>query len=566
MMRVNDSGTYPFMSLETPEYVESSTFLNRMREAAQVFYAPGSQEEQNTYAQDWAAEKPQMYYYALVDGEEFTNVPGEGREFFANKRAHFLYEYGNISSSLSRQFNFYPADETEKVYAAMDDDDLAAMEQQWYQSYRYYSGIVPLTAWLAIAGFIIIILLCVVTGRRPADKELHLCGLDKMFFELHLLFFLIIFAVGWAIFGLTFGISFFSVPRWFIVMGSLLLVLCTLLCEMFLLAMVRKAKDHDIIKHSMIGRVAHGIKSLFTGEALSQFKPVKSVTIRLAIYVAVSFLLVVIAMTTLMEGVVLIAVLLEIFITVALFYATVRDYERIKRSVEDSMQEQIKAERAKSELVTNVSHDLKTPLTSIISYTELLSREELPEPARDYVQVIAKKSQMLKNMVVDVFDLSMSAAGDLKVDAQRLDLAKLAKQTIADMQDKIESSGFAVEVQIPDVPVPVIADGRLMYRVLQNVVDNALKYSLTGTRIFLSVVQDGSIASIRVQNTSAYHINFTAEELLGRFVRGDESRSTEGNGLGLSIAQSFTQSSGGNFQLEIEGDTFKVSISLAMVQ
>lgn len=232
------------------------------------------------------------------------------------------------------------------------------------------------------------------------------------------------------------------------------------------------------------------------------------------------------------------------------------------------IEESVRAERMKIDLVTNVSHDLKTPLTSIISYVELLSREELSPAARDYVTILQQKSTRLKNIVADVFELAKTTSGEIAVANEQLDLNKLSYQTLAEMEDKISRSGFIVKANICDPPVTVVSDGKRIYRIIQNLMDNALKYSLNGTRIYYSLEKiDGDNsprAMITIKNIASYEMNFTTEEILERFTRGDRSRTTEGSGLGLSIAQGFALACGGDFKIDIDGDMFKAMVSFPL--
>ena len=221
----------------------------------------------------------------------------------------------------------------------------------------------------------------------------------------------------------------------------------------------------------------------------------------------------------------------------------------------------MKSERMKVDLITNVSHDLKTPLTSIISYVDLLSKEDLPESAQDYVNILADKSYRLKNIVSDLFDLAKSTSGNLPLNMENIDLKKLIEQTLGDMEDEIEKSGNNFKINLPEQPVYIFSDGNKLYRVFQNIIGNALKYSLEGTRVFIDMEIDNNIVSVIVKNTASYEMDFTADEVVQRFNRGDKSRTTEGSGLGLSIAESYTWACGGRFAIKIDGDQFKVKLN-----
>ncbi len=237
----------------------------------------------------------------------------------------------------------------------------------------------------------------------------------------------------------------------------------------------------------------------------------------------------------------------------------------VSHGFQKSVEEQVKSERMKIDLVTNVSHDLKTPLTSIISYIDLLSKEEgLSPEAEDYVRILAQKSDRLKNIVADLFDLAKITSGNAEIVREELDMARLVVQTLGDMEDKIESSGHILKTSLIEPPVPILGDGKKLYRVMQNIFDNALKYAMKGTRIYIDLSKNKERVLLTVKNTSAYEMTFTEEEILERFTRGDKARSTEGSGLGLSIAKSFTEACGGEFGVSIDGDQFKVMVAFPL--
>ncbi|MDO4941645.1 MAG: HAMP domain-containing sensor histidine kinase [Lachnospiraceae bacterium] len=246
----------------------------------------------------------------------------------------------------------------------------------------------------------------------------------------------------------------------------------------------------------------------------------------------------------------------------SLYYKATTSLCEIGSGMEKSVEEQVKSQKMKVDLIQNVSHDLKTPLTSIISYIDLLSKDEsLSDEAKDYVMILEKKSQRLKNIVTDLFDLAKTTSGNVTADFSILDMRKLVEQTLVEMDDKISSSGFEVITHYDTETAQFQGDVNRMYRVVQNVLDNALQYSLSGSRIYLSVLDDGEKWKLSVKNTASYHMQFTEEEILERFTRGDQSRTTEGSGLGLSIADSFTRLCGGDFHIKIDGDQFTVEIT-----
>lgn len=240
------------------------------------------------------------------------------------------------------------------------------------------------------------------------------------------------------------------------------------------------------------------------------------------------------------------------------FYAASQELMNIGNSLNISLEKQMKSEKMKVDLITNVSHDLKTPLTSIISYIDLLSKDEsLTGEAADYVDILKMKASRLRDMVLDLFDLAKSTSGNVVLDMEELDMCKLLEQTLVDMDDKIQASGMPIKVNLTEESAMVYADGKKMYRVIQNLIENALKYSMRGTRIFLDLYIENHIVYVMLKNTAGYEMNFSADVITERFTRGDENRSTEGNGLGLAIAKSFTENCGGSFKVIIDGDLFK---------
>lgn len=243
---------------------------------------------------------------------------------------------------------------------------------------------------------------------------------------------------------------------------------------------------------------------------------------------------------------------------------SMRQLSELSEQYQHSVEESIKAERMKLELVTNVSHDLKTPLTSIIGYVELLSKEELTGDAAEYVNILRLKSERLKNIVSDVFELAKTTSGEITVAREQLDLTKLSYQTLGEMEDRIAQSGLTIKTSICEPPVTVVSDGKRLYRVIQNILDNALKYSLAGTRIYYTLETKNGKAYIIVKNIASYEMTFTKEEIMERFTRGDKARSTEGTGLGLSIAQGFALACGGEFDIDIDGDMFKATLCLPL--
>ncbi len=235
----------------------------------------------------------------------------------------------------------------------------------------------------------------------------------------------------------------------------------------------------------------------------------------------------------------------------------------LQEGVRISMGEQAKSERLKTELITNVSHDLRTPLTSIITYTDLLKTKDLSEEERlKYVDVLDKKSARLKTLIEDLFEVSKMASGNLELHKSQVDLTQLLKQALAEHEEEISSSSLDFRIQLPEEPLMAKVDGQRWWRVLDNLIVNALKYAMPGTRVYVNLDQVGNQARFVVKNISKYELSESSDELFERFKRADTSRHTDGSGLGLAIAQSIVDMHGGEMKIDIDGDLFKVTVEL----
>ena len=223
-------------------------------------------------------------------------------------------------------------------------------------------------------------------------------------------------------------------------------------------------------------------------------------------------------------------------------------------------QNQLKSERMKTELITNVSHDIKTPLTSIINYVDLLEKPHTPEEAQSYVEVLSRQSQRLKKLIDDLMEMSKASTGNIQVDIGEIDAVEAVTQALGEFSDKLTAAGLTPVFHQSEENIMLLADGRLLWRAMSNVLSNAVKYALPGTRLYVDVSATQDKAIISVKNISGAQLNISAEELMERFVRGDSSRNTEGSGLGLNIAKSLMELQKGQLQLLVDGDLFKVTL------
>ena len=226
----------------------------------------------------------------------------------------------------------------------------------------------------------------------------------------------------------------------------------------------------------------------------------------------------------------------------------------------EAAKKQMKSERMKAELVTNVSHDIKTPLTSIINYVDLLQKAESQEQAEEYLEVLDRQSQRLKKLIEDLMEMSKASTGNMAVDLMRVNAVETINQALGEFSEKLEKAQLTPVFNPPEEPVMMVADGRLTWRVLSNLLGNAVKYALPGTRLYIDLVVVNGQVLISLKNISREPLNVSTDELMERFVRGDASRNTEGSGLGLNIAKSLMELQKGQLQLLVDGDLFKATL------
>lgn len=231
-----------------------------------------------------------------------------------------------------------------------------------------------------------------------------------------------------------------------------------------------------------------------------------------------------------------------------------------------AVEERTRNEKFKAELITNVSHDIKTPITSIINYVDLLGRENLTDEQRaQYLDVLKRQSARLKKLTVDLVEASKASTGNISVQTEPLDVCEILKQSTGEFSERIADSSLALELQLTDGPLMIMADGRLLWRVFENLLSNICKYSQPGTRVYVTTRVENGCVVTDFKNISRERLSIPGKDLAERFVRGDSSRSTEGSGLGLSIAKSFTELQGGTFDIITDGDLFKAEIRFPIV-
>lgn len=238
-----------------------------------------------------------------------------------------------------------------------------------------------------------------------------------------------------------------------------------------------------------------------------------------------------------------------------------KNINSMKEGFKKSVESQVKSERLKTELISNVSHDLKTPLTAIINYVSLLKRDNISEEeSKKYIDVLDQKSQRLKVLIEDLFEASKLSSGAIELNVEKVDIASLLRQALGELEDKIINSSLTFRTNIPAEEVYLNLDGKKTWRVFENLISNALKYSQPNSRVYIDVFEEDKSVIITIKNMSSYEMDFDVNEIFERFKRGDKARSSEGSGLGLSIAKSIVELQGGQMRIDIDGDLFKVVV------
>lgn len=546
-------------------------------------------------ASDKAGLFEKRHNLVIILGKNFDPDYGYGYTF--NRYNNDYYDsYSTSYDSDQTTLRKYGAAVNSTSYSSAYKAVVIRLTEEAYAEYQQRWNDIRLTALVYLKkilvcfgiALVLFIYLCFVAGRKPNDNEVHLHKFDRIYSDIMIAVVVILFVsiIGIFIYEFNSNYAYYYYINTLVVVGRVftataitVAVILTAISLIVLLSLVRKVKAKQLIKNSLIfvilsfifrilKKCVDVIKKLFDGRAYEKFPLTKRLFYSQLAFIIASFILVFFTFIGLfMPPMFILPIILEGILIGWYVVGNNKTFIEINKGFNDSIEEQMRAERMKINLVTNVSHDLKTPLTSIIGYIDLLSKEEgMSETAKDYISIIAEKSDRLKHIVADLFDIAKATSGDMSVDVEEIDIKKLVEQTVADMQDKIDSSELTIKTTLTDESALVMTDGKKMYRVLQNLIDNALKYSLKGTRVFIDVMTKVDDIVITVKNTSSYEMDFSSYEILQRFSRGDKARTTDGNGLGLSIAQSFTDSCGGVFDVVIDGDQFKVTIRLKRKQ
>lgn len=492
-------------------------------------------------------------------------------------------------------------------------------ENKMYEKYGAYTRRLVIWGLIAAALFLVNVLwLVVMAGRNSVDDELHLNWFDHWKTEpaaaviilIWLIPVCILYSAGISMGGINYVVSEIGnqvISRTTYLSNSIPYIICftaiaVFSCSMFLaglLSLARRLKARIVWKNSVLRSVCQFIVMIF-----QNLGSVWKVILLFGGFAFLQFLFAVSARVSGYDGAGFFGFLMLAADVPAFIYLvySAAGKQKIKTGIERiaggevdyaiplknlrgeqkeiaekinsigqgldaALEESIKSERLKTDLITNVSHDIKTPLTSIINYVDLLKQENFEDPKlKRYIEVLEQKSQRLKTLTEDVVEASKVSSGNITLEYMDLNFVEMIQQTSGEFEEKFSVRGLEEILTLPDEGAVIRADGRRTWRVLENVYNNAAKYAMPGTRVYGDLTVNESEVSFSLKNISEQPLNISADELTERFIRGDISRSTEGSGLGLSIAKTLTQMQGGKFELYLDGDLFKVTITFPKVR
>lgn len=539
---------------------------------------PDRENYQDFDTQTVAYEAKNMGDYLIYDMEEktfSTNISGLADSFFGSYNNQMYWPLENVVLVIGVDTDFTAQDD---LYDASNE----------YVKLHPWVKISIVGAFISLIGWILtLVYLTIAAGHREGEEGIHLSWIDKVKTEIVIAVFLLI-AVELVLLVSHVNNRTWNVSGLLVAYGTVSFVLDTAFL-IFYLSMVRRMKAEVMWQNSLACWLCRGIGKTFRE---------RTVTVRVlalfGIHMIVCFIL---AMGAFYYRKVAALVLLLVFCGVEVYFIlreAVEQYRilsgvehiregaltekidldelhgenrRLAESINDIgagllrvVDDNTKNERMKADLITNVSHDIKTPLTSIINYVNLLRMEDIEnERARSYIEIIDEKSQRLKQLTMDLVEASRISSGNIKLDMQKIDIVELVYQTGGEFNEKFETKELTIVTKLPKSAVFIYADGRQLYRAVENLYNNVAKYALEKTRVYVEVMAKDGRAVFSIRNVSERSLaqeNSNAGDLTERFTRGDSSRTTEGSGLGLSIAKNLTGLMGGEFKITVDGDLF----------
>ena len=542
------------------------------------------------YEQEKQNMKNQKVYWDYVDGKVDTNI-------------NYL-DSENIKYNYS--FIYAMEKQTDTSYSIIDYDiytscDLSSMEEysayginETLYTYMLENRTQPIYATILSIGLLIIIIIYLFwsIGHKEGEVGITLNSIDKIPYEILVFVCLMILSVALAVVVNIGG----TINYVILLVGFLGYLVCYAMCAVIGVTTIKRIKAKKFIKSFLIYKIGKWCFDKIQGW-LRTINQNATENKRIFWYYLLFIIISIMLASLFYTG---IAIILLIGFWIWAYYQIkkyILEQEKIKNALKDiyegksndvhlneselkgalkemaiyvndiasgfsnAINESLKSERLKTELITNVSHDIKTPLTSIINYVDLLKKENIQdEKVKEYIDILDKKSQRLKKLTEDLVEASKVSSGNVKLNLENINIKELFNQTIGEFKDRFEEKNLIIETTIPNDNIKINADSRYLYRIIENLFSNITKYALEGSRVYIDIIEKEKIVDISIKNISKDKLNISSDELMQRFVRGDKSRYTEGSGLGLSIAKSLTELQGGTFDIIIDGDLFKVHI------
>lgn len=524
--------------------------------------------------------------YYISDGINiYKNTTNTSKEYFKSHPSYMIfesYEQEIYPSEITNNRYYYwitssidkAGIEDNVMYIAFTDDFLNPRIKQWESD-----KLVAANSLYRLEGFLLGLIvsfmyLVWIIGRKSfRDQEVHLNIVDKLYNDINfglclgliLLWFL--FIDVWDIRNIPGAIIPITVP---IATAGLVLVI----------SLVKHLKNKSFIKHTLVYRIFYHIYKFIIKVYDSGSIGVKVVLLVVGYPILVGITIFIFPVTlgvaawfalkkikefnAIKEGVEVIKNG-DIHHTIELdgkgeFGRLADNINSITDGLKNAVDSELKSERLKTELITNVSHDIRTPLTAIITYVGLLKKEKDPSKIQEYIEVLDQRSQRLKVLTDDLFEAAKASSGNIPTNLEKINIISLITQGLGELNDKIEASQLEFKINHPQDALYIRADGRLFWRAVENLLSNIFKYALQGSRVYIDIEDLGNEVLLSIKNISAYELNISADELMERFKRGDESRSSQGSGLGLSIAKSLIDIQKGRFNIQVDGDLFKAMI------
>jgi signal transduction histidine kinase len=543
------------------------------------------------------------YYVKNTDSDEvFTNIEDESpikiikeqpvNVFLSSDEFNYKYLDGYINSIRSMVSNT-----PYEIYAAVE-EPLQPGDIFYDSYYKYFTtkNLLPYGITVFIISFILLITAFIylvnVIGKNEKNGEVKLVFIDKIYADIHTILILLAAMISGGIVN-QFGYLYHS--SMFIIIDFIIFSIDLILGLNYVFSIIRQIKNKSLVRNTLIyhiyKRIIPLIKMCFKGK---MFKP--WILVLLVLYQLFNIILfardysffimlliigfnicllyfvsmALLSLTHIMEASKEISkgnldYVLDTPQMSIVFWEFSENIQSIQEGMKNAVAKAIKGEQMKTTLITNVSHDLKTPLTSIISYIDLLKKEDLNnETAVKYINILEDKSTRLKQLIEDLIEASKASSGNLALNKESIDLHELISQSCGEYEEKIKESKLDFCIEPCKKVTTVSADGKHMWRIVENLLSNVLKYSLPNSRVYINIDKSDTHGILTIKNISKDSLNISPEQLTERFVRGDLSRTTEGSGLGLSIAQSLTTLQGGIFDIQIDGDLFKVIISMPL--